>query len=62
MAEGHTLVLTDIFEPPVPAAASDQKQNTTCIKADLYEDPNAVLSKDLDAIYVFHGIMSAGSE
>ena len=62
LKEGHSLVLSDIFEPPVPAAASEHKQSATCIKADLYEDPFAVLSKDLDGIYVFHGIMSAGSE
>ena len=62
LKDGHTLVLSDIFEPPVPAGASNHKQNATCIKADLHDDPNAVLSKDLDAMYVFHGIMSAGSE
>lgn len=60
--QGHKVVLTDIFEPPVPAAASANAKNATCIKADLYESPSAVLSKDLDAMYVFHGIMSAGSE
>lgn len=59
--DNHAVILADIFEPPVPAAASN-KQNATCIKADLYESSSAVLSKDLDAIYVFHGIMSAGSE
>ncbi|CAK4030665.1 probable nucleoside-diphosphate-sugar epimerases [Lecanosticta acicola] len=60
--EGHTVVLTDIFEPPVPQGASQNASNATCIKADLYDSPEAVLSKDLDAMYVFHGIMSAGSE
>lgn len=59
--DNHTLVLVDIFEPPVPAQAKN-KQNATCHKADLYEDAQSVLSKDLDVIYVFHGIMSAGSE
>lgn len=59
--ENHHVTLADIFEPPVPSAAKN-KQNATCIKADLYESPETVLSKDLDAIYVFHGIMSAGSE
>ena len=62
LKDGHTLVLTDIFEPPVPAGASEHKQNATTSKADLYDAPESVLSKDLDAIYVFHGIMSAGSE
>jgi len=60
--DGHTLILVDIFEPPVPAAAEKHRHNTTCIKADLYDSPESVLSKDLDAIYCFHGIMSAGSE
>lgn len=59
---GHEVILADIFEPPVPPAASSHKDKATCLKCDLYEDPDAVLSKDLDAIYVFHGIMSAGSE
>ena len=59
--DNHTLVLADIFEPPVPAQAKN-KGNATCLKADLFEDSQSVLSKDLDAIYVFHGIMSAGSE
>lgn len=59
--DGHHVTLVDIFEPPVPVKVQD-KQNAKCIKADLYEDPQSVLSKDLDAIFVFHGIMSAGSE
>ena len=59
--DGHKVVLADIFEPPIPTAASN-KENATCIKADLSEDPSSVLSTDLDALYVFHGIMSAGSE
>lgn len=58
----HTLVLTDIFEPPVPEAAAQYKSHATCIEADLFSEPEAVLSKDLNAVYVFHGIMSAGSE
>lgn len=62
LKERHSLVLTDIFEPPVPEAASAYKQNATCIKADLHDESESVLSKDLNAIYVFHGIMSAGSE
>ncbi|KAJ9630904.1 hypothetical protein H2203_001431 [Taxawa tesnikishii (nom. ined.)] len=60
--DGHNVTLVDIFEPPVPPKASQHSSNAKCIKADLYEDANSVLSKDLDAIFVFHGIMSAGSE
>ncbi len=62
LKDGHSVVLTDIFEPAVPTAASEYKSKTQCIKADIHDEPDSVLSKDLDAIYVFHGIMSAGSE
>ena len=62
LKDGHTLVLTDIFEPPIPPGASQYKDKVTTIKADLNDDPFVILSKDLDGIYVFHGIMSAGSE
>ncbi|KAK4554752.1 hypothetical protein LTR86_008254 [Recurvomyces mirabilis] len=57
----HHLILADIFEPPIPPKTQSPK-NVTCIKADLSNDASSVLSKDLDAIYIFHGIMSAGSE
>jgi nucleoside-diphosphate-sugar epimerase len=57
----HHVILVDIFEPPIPSKASN-KQNATTIKADLAQDASSILSKDLDALYVFHGIMSAGSE
>lgn len=60
--ESHNVTLVDIFEPPVPPKAEKNKQNARCIKADLYEDPEVVLSKDLETIFVFHGIMSAGAE
>lgn len=60
--QGHHVVLTDIFEPPVPPRAATKSSNATCLKSDIYEDAGAVLSKDLDAIYIFHGIMSSGSE
>ncbi|EME84706.1 uncharacterized protein MYCFIDRAFT_210954 [Pseudocercospora fijiensis CIRAD86] len=59
--DGHKVILTDIFEPPIPAAAENQ-ENATAIQADIYESPESVLATDLDAMYVFHGIMSAGSE
>lgn len=62
LSGNHSVILADIFEPPVPPAASAHKGNAECLKCDLYENPEAVLSKDLDAVYVFHGIMSAGSE
>ncbi|KAH9810900.1 putative nucleoside-diphosphate-sugar epimerase [Teratosphaeria destructans] len=58
----HTLILADIVEPPVPPAASPHASRVTSLKVDLSEAPEKVLSQDLDVIYVFHGIMSAGSE
>ena len=57
----YTLVLTDIVEPPVPKGVK-HPQNAQSIKADLLADYDKVVSKDLDAAYVFHGIMSSGSE
>ncbi|GAB7353723.1 hypothetical protein MBLNU459_g4121t1 [Dothideomycetes sp. NU459] len=62
LKDGHKVTLVDIFEPPVPAKAAVHKQNARCVKADLFEDAQSVLSRDLDAIFIFHGIMSAGSE
>ncbi|KAG9250592.1 nucleoside-diphosphate-sugar epimerase [Emericellopsis atlantica] len=57
----HTLVLTDIVEPPIPAGVQ-HPQNATCLKADLLTQSDAVVRKDLDAVFIFHGIMSSGSE
>lgn len=37
-------------------------KNATTIKCDLYSDSAKVVDKSIDAAYVFHGIMSAGSE
>ncbi|PNS16686.1 GDP-mannose 3,5-epimerase 1 [Sphaceloma murrayae] len=58
---GHQVILVDIFEPPVPPHAANPN-NATPIKADLFESPSSVLTPDLSAAYIFHGIMSAGSE
>ncbi|KND87707.1 Uncharacterized protein TOPH_07661 [Tolypocladium ophioglossoides CBS 100239] len=60
--DGHKVILTDIVEPTIPQVASNNYHNATCITADLHDEPEAVLSKDLDAVYILHGIMSAGSE
>ncbi|KIW26625.1 uncharacterized protein PV07_06444 [Cladophialophora immunda] len=56
----HKVILTDIIDVPVPKGAKNP-QNTTCVKADLLKD-RSVVTPDLDAAYIFHGIMSAGSE
>lgn len=57
----YTLVLTDIVEPPIPKDAK-WPQNAKAIKADLSSGAQDVVDKDLDAVFVFHGVMSSGSE
>jgi nucleoside-diphosphate-sugar epimerase len=56
----NTLVLTDVIDCPIPKGSA-HPQNATTIKADLLKD-QSVITPDLNAIYLFHGIMSAGSE
>ena len=62
----YTLILTDIIIPPLPPNAK-HPGNARSIKADL-SDPASLKNllesalPGLDAIYVFHGIMSSGSE
>lgn len=58
--DGHSVILTDLKEPPIPSRASNMHLART-VAADLCEDSD-ILAPDLDAIYVFHGIMSSGSE
>jgi nucleoside-diphosphate-sugar epimerase len=61
-AEGrYHLVLTDIIEPPIPSKTK-WPQNAKAVKADLYAESQSVVDKDLDAVFVFHGIMSSGAE
>lgn len=59
----YNVTLTDVVEPPIPAGVEFLK-NARSVKADLCDDSSyaSVLTKDLDAVYVFHGIMSSGSE
>lgn len=61
----YEIILTDVISPPIPPKAK-YPQNAKTIQADLC-DPSAVQklisdSQPLDAICIFHGIMSAGSE
>ena len=61
----YRLVLTDIVEPSVPAGVK-HPENATCLKGDI-SDPAFVgqlldAAQPLHAIFIFHGIMSAGSE
>ncbi|KAF3056562.1 hypothetical protein GL218_06502 [Daldinia childiae] len=61
----YRLVLTDVVEPVVPKGVK-HPENAVCLRGDL-SDPvfiNTLLetSQPLHAIFIFHGIMSAGSE
>ncbi|KAI0889075.1 NAD(P)-binding protein [Annulohypoxylon maeteangense] len=61
----YRLILTDLVEPVVPAGVK-YPQNATIMTGDIC-DPAFVSSlleaaKPLSAIFIFHGIMSAGSE
>lgn len=57
----NTVVLSDIVDVPIPKG-SKHPENASTIKADLVKSPQSVITPDLDAAYLFHGIMSAGSE
>jgi nucleoside-diphosphate-sugar epimerase len=57
----HSLILTDIVEPPVPSNARSTSQ-VKVIKADLCTESSHVVEDDIECVYVFHGIMSSGAE
>ena len=57
----YTVLLTDIIEPPIPEGVK-YPQNAKTLNADLKADASKVVDESLDAAFVFHGIMSAGSE
>ena len=57
----YTVTLTDIFEPPIPSG-SKYPENARTVAADLSTSSSAIISKDLDAVILFHGIMSSGAE
>lgn len=57
----YKVTLTDIVEPPIPKGVKFS-ENATSIKTDLLTGSDAVVDNDLDAVFVFHGIMSAGAE
>jgi len=61
----YKVVLTDLVDPVVPAGVR-YPENATCLKGDI-TDKSFIKSlvasaQPLHAIFVFHGIMSAGSE
>jgi nucleoside-diphosphate-sugar epimerase len=57
----HSLILTDIIEPPIPTTTPSPR-NVQAIQADLCTQSEAVVTKDIEAVFVFHGIMSSGAE
>lgn len=61
----YRLVLTDIVEPSVPAGVK-HPENATCLKGDIgdaaFVKTLLAAAQPLHAIFIFHGIMSAGSE
>jgi len=46
---------------PIPKG-SKHPDNAKVIKGDIFKEVDNLVTKDLDAVYIFHGIMSAGSE
>ena len=59
--ETHCLTLTDIFDVPIPLGVKSA-QNAKAITADLCTESHLVVTPDIEAVYVFHGIMSSGAE
>ncbi|KAM5350953.1 hypothetical protein ACJ41O_003676 [Fusarium nematophilum] len=57
----YHLVLTDVVDAPIPPNIK-WPQNATSTKADLVTDAQRVVDKDLDAVFILHGIMSSGAE
>jgi nucleoside-diphosphate-sugar epimerase len=59
----HKVLLADVIEPPVPQGVK-YPQNVRCVKADLCAKASVadLVKKDLEAVFVFHGIMSSGAE
>jgi nucleoside-diphosphate-sugar epimerase len=57
----YEVVLSDIVEPKVPAGAK-WPNKAQCIKADLFAETTKVVSEDLDAVFILHGLMSSGAE
>ncbi|KAK5941742.1 hypothetical protein PMZ80_005693 [Knufia obscura] len=57
----NQLVLTDVIDCPIPKG-SKHPDNAKVIKGDIFQEIDNLVTKDLDAVYIFHGIMSSGSE
>lgn len=59
--QSNDLVLVDIVEPPIPRG-SKYPENAQSIKGDLIDASARVVSKNLDAVLLFHGVMSSAAE
>jgi nucleoside-diphosphate-sugar epimerase len=57
----HTVILADIVSPPVPKGVK-YRHNAIPVKVDLCEDSHTIVDNTVDAVLVFHCIMSSGSE
>ncbi|KAL9126059.1 MAG: hypothetical protein Q9217_004837 [Psora testacea] len=58
------LVLTDVFEPPLPTTKDAPYTEVVSVKADLTSPStcSSLFTPNLDCIYLLHGIMSAQAE
>jgi len=59
----HTVILAGRTKPPIPERAK-YPLNANAVDINLCDETSCstILSKDLDAVYIFHGVMSSGSE
>jgi nucleoside-diphosphate-sugar epimerase len=57
----NRLLLTDREEFVLPSG-SPHPENATIIKADLVTETSKVVHRDLEVVFILHGIMSAGAE
>lgn len=57
----YSLILTDVIKPPIPSNVK-WPEKAKSVLADLGTDADLVVDKALDAVFVFHGIMSSGAE
>ena len=58
----HTLLMTDVVDVSIPKNSKHPSNATTLTHDLVHSDPAPLLKKRPDAIYIFHGIMSSGSE
>lgn len=63
--DGYNVVLTDLVQPKVPEGVA-HPENAKCLKGDIcdqgFVQELIAAAQPLHAIFIFHGIMSAGSE